>query len=93
MELLPAAKEYRRFLDEAIQHYGWEIAAAIVTIFIEGTKDERAIIDPSIAKLPPPPLEDHPLVKHYGMALEHLALPKLIARLRETTARRHGARS
>jgi hypothetical protein len=76
VELLPAAKEYRRFLDEAIQHYGWEIAAAIVTLFVEGTKDERAVIDPSIAKLPPPPLQDHPLVKHYGMALEHLALTK-----------------
>ena len=76
VELLPAAKEYRRFLDEAVQHYGWEIAAAIVTIFVEGTKDERTIIDPSSPKLPAPPLEEHPLVKHYGMAMEHLALTK-----------------
>ena len=76
VELLPAAKEYRHFLDEVIQHYGWDIAAALVTIFIEGTKDERAVIDPFIAKLPPPPLEEHPLVKHYGMAPEHLALTK-----------------
>ena len=76
VELLPAANEYRHFLDEAIRHYGWEIAAAVVTIFIEGTKDERSVIDPSASKLPPPPLEEHPLVKHYGMALEHLALTK-----------------
>jgi pyrroloquinoline quinone (PQQ) biosynthesis protein C len=75
VELLPAASAYRDFLDEATQHYGWEIAAAVVTIFIEGTKDERAIVDPSILKVPPP-LEEHPLVKHYGMALEHLALTK-----------------
>ena len=67
VELLPAANEYRHFLDEAIRHYGWEIAAAIVTIFIEGTKDERSVIDLSAPKLPPP-LEEHPLVKHYGMA-------------------------
>ncbi len=76
IELLPAAQKYRHFLDEAIQHYGWEIAAAIVTIFIEGTKDERAVIDPSTPKTPAPPLEEHPLVKHYGMAMEHLALTK-----------------
>jgi pyrroloquinoline quinone (PQQ) biosynthesis protein C len=76
VELLPAARRYREFLDEAIQHYGWEIAAALVTIFIEGTKDERAVADPSIPKLSFPALEDHPLVKHYGMAMEHLALTK-----------------
>jgi pyrroloquinoline quinone (PQQ) biosynthesis protein C len=76
VELLPAAHEYRRFLDEAIQRYGWEIAAAIVTIFIEGTKDERSVIDPAMTKFSPSPLEEHPLIKHYGMALEHLALTK-----------------
>lgn len=76
VELLPAANEYRHFLDEAIQHYGWEIAAAIATIFIEGTKDERSIVDPSMPKSPPVALEEHPLVKHYDMAPEHLALTK-----------------
>jgi len=76
IELLPTAQKYRQFLDEAIRHYGWEIAAAIVTIFIEGTKDERAVIDPSSPRPQPPPLEDHPLVKHYGMAIEYLALTK-----------------
>jgi pyrroloquinoline-quinone synthase len=76
VQLLPAAHEYRRFLDEATQHYGWEIAAAVVTIFIEGTKDERSVIDLATPKISPPPLEDHPLVKHYGMPIEHLALTK-----------------
>jgi pyrroloquinoline-quinone synthase len=76
VQLLPAAHEYRRFLDEATQHYGWEIAAAVVTIFIEGTKDERSVIDLATQKISPPPLEDHPLVKHYGMPIEHLALTK-----------------
>ena len=76
IELFPAAQKYRHFLDEAIQHYGWEIAAAIVTIFIEGTKDERVVLDASAPRLQPPPLEEHPLVKHYGMAIEHLALTK-----------------
>ena len=75
VQLVPAAKRYRDFLDDATQKYGWEIGAAVVTIFVEGTKDERAAIDPAQA-MPPPPLEEHPLVKYYGLALKHLALTK-----------------
>jgi pyrroloquinoline-quinone synthase len=76
VELLPAAKVYRAYLDEATQHYGWEIAAAIVTIFVEGTKGERRAIDTSMPPPEPSPLHEHPLVKHYGLAVEHLALTK-----------------
>lgn len=76
VELLPAAGVYRAFLDEATQRFGWDIAAAIVTIFVEGTQDERAVFDTSTRALPPLPLEDHPLVKHYGLPVEHLALTK-----------------
>lgn len=76
VELLPAAKNYRGFLDDATQRYGWEIAAAIVTIFVEGTKDERMAIDPLAPIVPAPPFEEHPLVKHYGLPVEHLALTK-----------------
>ena len=75
VELLPAAREYRHFLDQAVQHYGWEIAAAVVTIFVEGNKDEREVFESTTPK-EPPPLEEHPLVKHYGMSMEHLALTK-----------------
>jgi pyrroloquinoline-quinone synthase len=76
VKLLPAAKTYRDFLDDAIQRRGWEIAAAIVTIFIEGTKDDRVIFDPTALKRDPLPLREHPLVKHYGLPLEHLSLTK-----------------
>ena len=75
VKLLPAAKAYRRFLDGAIQRRGWDIAAALVTLFIEGTKDDRAAVDPK-AKLRVPPLTDHPLVLHYDLPVEHLALTK-----------------
>ncbi len=44
VQLLPAAERYRSFLDEATQSYGWDIAAAIVTIFVEGNADERAAL-------------------------------------------------
>ena len=75
VELLPAAKRYREFLDGTTQRQAWDVAAAIVTIFIEGSKDDRALFDPSVA-VDVPPLEQHPLVKYYGMPVEHLALTK-----------------
>lgn len=76
VKLLPAARAYRAYLDDATQRRGWEIAAAVVTIFIEGTKDERSETDPSAHKRPQTPLDEHPLVKHYGQALAHMALTK-----------------
>ena len=76
VQLLPAAKRYRDFLDDATQNRRWDVAAAIVTIFVEGSKDERTMIDPLAPRKPEVPLEEHPLVKHYGMPLEHLALTK-----------------
>ena len=76
VELLGAAQRYRSLLDEAMQHYGWEIAVAVVTIFIEGTKDERTAIGAAGNAAPLPPLKDHPLVKHYGLPLQYLALTR-----------------
>lgn len=74
--LLPAAAAYREYLDDAVRHHGWACAAAVTTIFIEGTRYDRGELDPTAAKRPEPALADHPLVKHYGLALEHLALTK-----------------
>jgi pyrroloquinoline quinone (PQQ) biosynthesis protein C len=74
--LLPGAQAYRDFLDEATLDSGWEIGAAVTTLFVEGTKFERGEIDPAAEKRPAPALEEHPLVKHYGLPLEDLALTK-----------------
>lgn len=74
VDLLPAAQRYRNFLDESTQHYGWDIAAAIVTIFVEGSCDERNALESSSCAAPP--LEEHPLVKHYGLPMDKLALTK-----------------
>lgn len=76
VELLPAAAAYRAWLDEASQHHGWEVAAAVATLFIEGTAHDRSVLDPAAPSRPEPPLSDHPLVKHYGLSVEHLALTK-----------------
>jgi pyrroloquinoline-quinone synthase len=76
VELLPASAAYRAFLDDATLRRGWEVAAAVITIFVEGTAYERGELDPSAEKRPQPPLSEHPLVKHYGLPLERLALTK-----------------
>jgi pyrroloquinoline quinone (PQQ) biosynthesis protein C len=76
VELLPSARRYREVLDQTTERAGWEIAAAVSTLFIEGTPYERGELDESAPRRPAPPLEHHPLVMHYGLAIEHLALTK-----------------
>lgn len=76
VELLPAAAAYRAVLDDSVQRQGWEAAVAVVTLFIEGTPYERGEIDDDAPKRPAPPLTEHPLVKHYGLSVDHLALTK-----------------
>ncbi len=76
IELAPAARAFRDALDEYTQRHGWAAAAAVSTIFLEGTDKERGELDPKSPKREAPPLEDHPLVVHYGLPLEALALTK-----------------
>jgi pyrroloquinoline-quinone synthase len=74
--LLPAAKRWRELLDDCTRRRGWATAAAVTTLFLEGTSHERGEIDPSAPRRPQGPLEEHPLVAHYGLPLEALALTK-----------------
>jgi pyrroloquinoline-quinone synthase len=76
VELLPASRAYRDLLDDCTQRRGWEVAAAVTTIFLEGTPFERGELDPAAPRRPAPPLEQHPLVVHYGLPVEALALTK-----------------
>ncbi len=76
VELLPAAQAYRELVDECTQKRGWAVAAAVTTLFIEGTKYERGEVDEAAVKRPEQALEDHPLVRHYGLPLEGLALTR-----------------
>lgn len=75
VELLPGAARYRALLDEQTLARGWEVGAAVTTLFVEGTANERDATE-SGRPLNLPPLEAHPLVVHYGLPLEHLALTK-----------------
>jgi pyrroloquinoline quinone (PQQ) biosynthesis protein C len=75
--LEPAARHYRDWLDDTTMNRGWEVAAAVTTVFLEGTKHERGELDPNKPKRPAPPLSNHPLVKHYGLPLEDLTLTRV----------------
>lgn len=74
--LLPGAKRYRATLDDLTTSRGWAVAAAVVTVFIEGTSRERDVLFPPPGGLRSPPLDQHPLVVHYGLPIERLALTK-----------------
>jgi pyrroloquinoline-quinone synthase len=76
VELLPAARAYRAYLDQCTLERGWHVAAAVTTLFLEGTKFERGELRPDAPKRPAPPLTEHPLVKHYGLPVEALALTR-----------------
>jgi pyrroloquinoline-quinone synthase len=76
IELGPAAWQFRTLLDDMTRGRGWAQACAVTTIFLEGTAHERGELDPEAARRPTPPLEQHPLVVHYGLPLEALALTK-----------------
>lgn len=76
VKLLPAAAAYRAALDVATVAAGWELATAVTTIFVEGTQYERGELDPSAPRRPELPLEQHPLVIHYGLPVSALALTR-----------------
>jgi len=76
--LLPAARTYRTWLEHMSSHRQWVIAAATLTIFVEGSvKDRREILAPPENRHP----EDiesiislHPLVRHHGVSPSRMDL-------------------
>ena len=76
VDLLPRSRSYRALLDTLTQRRGWDVATAVATIFVEGTAWDRSVLDAAAPRRPEPPLEQHPLVRHYGLELADLALTK-----------------
>ena len=76
IELGPAARRFRDTLDHHTRTRGWCEACAVTTIFLEGTDHERGELDSAAPRRPAPPLDRHPLVVHYGLPLDALALTK-----------------
>ena len=76
IQLGPAARRFRARLDGYTQGRGWAQACAVTTIFLEGTDHERGELEATAPRRPAPPLDQHPLVVHYGLPVEALALTK-----------------
>ena len=74
--LLPAARAYRDLLHAQCRLQGWAVATAISTLWIEGNAHERHLFDDAAPARPEPDLARHPLVEHYDLPVERLALVK-----------------
>src|SRR5687767_8969456 len=65
--LEPEALAYRALLDRASETQPWIFGAAVLTIFVEGSVHERAVLAGTRQDLPvDEAIAQHPLVKHYG---------------------------
>lgn len=75
--LEPEALTYRAMLDRVSASPPWQIGAAVLTIFVEGSVHERAELEGS-RKLPPidEVIRTHPMVQHYGCPPERMRLAR-----------------
>jgi pyrroloquinoline-quinone synthase len=64
--LHPAARRYRDFLRERSCNPPWQAAVALLTIFVEGSVNERAELSGTfVRRRGEDAVREHPLVKHY----------------------------
>ncbi len=76
--LEPEAIAYRRFLDEVSAATPWQVGAAVLTIFVEGSKNERAEMDGKKEELPlDEAIAQHPLVRVHGCPKEKMRLVRV----------------
>lgn len=76
--LLPAACEYRNWIDEATTGAHWTIGAAVATIFIEGSKKDRAEVEGTkeTETHTEEKLRQHPLVRYQELDPKYLDLQR-----------------
>jgi len=78
VRLLPASRAYRQWLDRVASHRDWIVGAAALTVFVEGSvNDRREILSPSQPKTRgeiAEAIRNHPLARHHGLSPEHLDL-------------------
>jgi pyrroloquinoline-quinone synthase len=70
VRLLPASRAYRAWLDAVSNRRDWVLGAAVLTIFVEGSiNDRQEILAPSTPKTKDEieaAIARHPLVRHHG---------------------------
>jgi len=73
--LAPEARVYRAFLDRVSITSPWVVGAAVMTIFVEGSVNERAELAGKRELLPvDEAIAAHPMVAHYGCPPEKMRL-------------------
>jgi len=80
VELLPAANRYRTFLDETSGLDPWVVGAAVLTIFVEGSVNERREIEKTGADSDDEieaAIRQHPLVRIHGVDPKFLELQRV----------------
>lgn len=74
-DLLPAARAYADWLLAKAAAAPWQAAVALLTIFVEGSVNERAELAGTFVRARgEAAVFDHPLVKHYGCPVEAMTL-------------------
>jgi pyrroloquinoline-quinone synthase len=74
-KLLPAARAYRDFLDRTSIAAPWVIGCAVLTIFVEGSRNERDELAGRRVHLPiEEAIRRHPMVAFYGCPPEKMGL-------------------
>jgi pyrroloquinoline quinone (PQQ) biosynthesis protein C len=75
--LHPAARTYRDYLRERAASPPWQAAVALLTIFVEGSVNERAELAGTFVRASgEAAVHEHPLVKHYGCPPEAMDLTR-----------------
>jgi pyrroloquinoline quinone (PQQ) biosynthesis protein C len=75
--LHPAAREYRDFLRARSSAAPWQAAVALLTVFVEGSVNERAELDGTfVRRRGEDAVREHALVKFYGCPPEAMALTR-----------------
>lgn len=75
--LHPAARRYREFLLERSAAQPWQVAVALLTIFVEGSVNERAeLAGTYVRRRGEQAVREHPLVKFYGCSEEAMELTR-----------------
>ncbi len=85
VRLLPASAAYREHLDRASRDEPWVVGAAVLTLFVEGSANERRELAARLQPAQPAPgvaeieagLRNHPLVRFHGVDPAALALVRV----------------
>ena len=76
--LLPATRRYRTWLDRISDHPDWVVGTAVMTIFVEGSVNDRQELKcparSKTAKQISAKIKNHPLVQYHGVPLPAMDL-------------------